>query len=70
MKELKAKLKEAYDMCCGLYPDDEDSESDLNGGPKLPEGKPMESDSKGNDFGAKDMKKKAIAKMLAKKMSY
>jgi len=77
MKQLKDKLQgiastisEAIEMCSGLYPEGTDPDDDMNGSPKMPEGKPMESDAKGNSFGDKEMKKKAIAKMLAKKMKY
>lgn len=70
MKELKNKLREALDMCNSLYPEDEDPNSDINGGPKqLDTGKPMESDSPGNDFGDKEMRKKTISRMIAKKIS-
>lgn len=69
LTQMSGMLSDACKMCeGGLYPKDEDSESDMNGAPKTWEGTPMESDSEGNGFGAKDMKKKAIAKMLSKKM--
>lgn len=68
-RDLKNKLKEIYDMACSLYPEGEDGDSDINGGPKDVNGKPMESDAPGNDFGDKVMKKKMLSKMIAKRMN-
>jgi len=55
--------------CGGLYPQGQDSQSDMNGGPNTFEGKPFESDAEGNGFGEKQMRKKGYAKMLARKMN-
>lgn len=75
MRELKDKLMgiqsmigDAVKMCSGLYPEGEDSEDEMNGGPKTAEGKPMEAG--GDDYSGKESKKAMIAAKLAKKVSY
>ena len=70
VQAIRGKIREIESMCNSLYPEGEDPDSEMNGGPKTVDmGKPMESDFESGDGGeGKAMKKKMISQMIAKKI--